>query len=308
MAKIRFTHADMQALFYFFITAAEKNMRAAAQRLFITEPPLSRSISKLEEKVGSRLFARTSRGLELTSAGEAVRDLLSPLMSQMSETFAELDKFAGAFARPLALGFTTAFDQLIFKKALLAFEREIKPRIIRKPSPQLARDVAKGDLDAAFVALPLQAPDLATRVLPYEEELWGALPEEWALEMGEIAELRKLEGKPLFWFGRRGNPAFYDHMQKVFAFAKFAPRFVDEPFEHDVLLAAIAAGEGFALMPRSFAVMSRPGIKYVRFAESPLMRIGLGYIDREDAPASAVREMLATLAWGDMRLFSSETC
>jgi hypothetical protein len=90
--------------------------------------------------------------------------------------------------------------------------------------------------------------------------------------------LSDLGGKPFFWFRREGNPAFFDHAKRIFAHACFAPVFKDEPTEHDVLLARIAAGEGMGLFPASFSVIRRTGVVFATLAEGDLLGIRLGLI------------------------------
>ena len=88
--------------------------------------------------------------------------------------------------------------------------------------------------------------------------------------------LRAFSGKPLFWFRRESNPAFFDYARGVFAHAEFNPVFLEEPAEHDVLLARIAAGEGMGLLPASFAAVRREGVVFVSIREKDVLRIRLG--------------------------------
>lgn len=61
---------ELRVLKYFTVVAAEGSITKAAERLFITQPTLSRQIAELEEEVGSPLLVRTNRSVSLTAAGE----------------------------------------------------------------------------------------------------------------------------------------------------------------------------------------------------------------------------------------------
>ena len=65
---------DVRRLKYFIVTAEERSISRAAERLHITQPPLTRHIQSLEEELGARLFTRTNSGVELTQAGTALLD------------------------------------------------------------------------------------------------------------------------------------------------------------------------------------------------------------------------------------------
>ena len=98
--------------------------------------------------------------------------------------------------------------------------------------------------------------------LPHAEPLLAALPAAWAKpETGRMC-LQDMNGRALFWFRRETNPAFFDHMRGLFAHMDFAPQFIEEPEEYDVLLARIAQAEGMALLPRSFSAIGRQGVVF----------------------------------------------
>lgn len=288
--------SDTHLLHCFAVVAEEKNLHRAAERLLMSQPPLSRQIKKLEERLGLTLFIRHTRGLILTEDGARALEIIRPLLRLQEKTFTRLAALANPGAKVVALGLTTAFEQGIFSglEARLRGLYASQLRLTRGTSPRLARDVRKGRLDAALVALPLEAPGLVLRPLPYDEPLLAALPERWPEARCGALSLRTLNGKPLFWFRRESNPAFFDRMRGVFAHAGFAPAFLEEPAEHDVLLARIASGEGMSLLPASFAAIRRKGVVFTPLAETAPLQIQLGLATlagRDDVADTLVREL-----------------
>lgn len=281
------TPREFHWLWYFAVVAEERSLRRAAERLFMSEPPLSRQIRALEERLGFALFRRHSRGLALTAEGERVRAALGPLLALQDLVFGELAQLS-ATAPALSLGLTTAVEQGIFAdlEAELRAGAGAAPRLARAPSPRLAREVLRGRLDAAVVALPLEIPALpegfSVTPLGHKEALMAVLPESWprgrASRAGAPLRLRELSGAPLFWFRREENPAWFDHTLAVFRQAGFAPRLLEEAPEHDVLLARIARGEAMGLFPASFAAIRREGVRYAPLEEGPLLTLRLGLV------------------------------
>ena len=299
------TPREFHWLWYFAIVAEERSLHRAAERLFMSEPPLSRQIRALEERLGFALFHRHSRGLALTAEGERVLAAFRPLLALQKEVFEELAGLAAA-APGRSLGLTTAVEQGIFAD----LEAELRgspapPRLVRAPSPRLVREVLRGRLDAAVVALPLEIPPLpegfSVTPLGHGEQLLAVLPEAWplcrSLPEGRALSLRELSGAPLFWFRREENPAWFDHVQAVFRQAAFAPHLLEEAPEHDVLLARIARGEALGLFPASFAAIRRDGVRFVPLAEGPLLTLRLGLVAdsrslRPGGPGEAVLRRL----------------
>ena len=272
-------------LWYFAVIAAERSLRRAAERLFMSEPPLSRQLRALEERLGFRLFHRHSRGLALTADGERVLAAIRPLLDHQERVFGEL-AWLSTHTPVTALGFTTAIEQGVFS----ALEAEVRtaqgtcPRLVRIPSPRLVREIMRGRLDAAVVALPLEIPALpdgfSVTPLGHAEQLLAVLPESWpvchGIWEGRAMSLRELSGAPLFWFRREENPAWFDHVLAVFRQTGFSPRLLEEAPEHDVLLARIARGEAMGLFPASFAAIRREGVRYAALEEGPLLTLRLG--------------------------------
>ncbi len=288
--------SDMRLLHCFAVVAAENNLHRAAERLLMSQPPLSRQIKKLEERLGLTLFIRHTRGLILTEDGARVLEIIRPLLRLQEKTLARLATLANPGAKVVALGLTTAFEQGVFStletRLRVLYGRRL--RLTRETSPRLARDVRKGRLDAALVALPLEAPGLVLRPLPYAEPLLAALPENWSEARHGTLSLRTLNGKPLFWFRRESSPAFFDRMRGVFAHAGFAPVFLEEPAEHDVLLARIASGEGMSLLPASIAAIRREGVVFAPLAEAVPLQLQLGLATlagRDDLADTLTREL-----------------
>ena len=92
------------------------------------------------------------------------------------------------------------------------------------------------------------------------------------------------------------NPAFFDFTKGRFALARFEPHFIEEPAEHDVLLARIASGEGMGLFAASFAAIRRDGVVFLALAEKSdlYLKVGIitlqGYEDLTKALASRFLE------------------
>jgi DNA-binding transcriptional LysR family regulator len=110
---------DIRRLKFFIVTAEERNIGRAAERLHITQPPLTRHIQSLEEELGVQLFKRTSAGVELTQAGSA-------LLAHAHNITAHVE-LATEQIRRVAAGKEGRIDIGIFGSAML----DIIPRVLR---------------------------------------------------------------------------------------------------------------------------------------------------------------------------------
>ena len=279
MTTSRLHSLDIRLLRAFAVVAEENNISRAAQRLFISQPPLTRHIRHLEAQLGVTLFQRQSKGLILTDAGREVLEMIRPLLVLQERTLAALSQLSAHSPQPLRLGLTTAFEQGIFAAVESALSDHTRAlHITRHASPALAQQVRKGKLDAALVALPLNTEGLHLHPLPYQEPLIAALPVSWPEAARPALTLRALNHRPLFWFKRERNPDFFDYTRRIFDRAGYTPAYVEEPAEHDVLLARIARGEGMILLPASFSAIQRQGVVFCPVAEGDSMPLSLGVV------------------------------
>ncbi|ENM1807637.1 LysR family transcriptional regulator [Klebsiella variicola] len=279
MTTSRLHSLDIRLLRAFAVVAEENNISRAAQRLFISQPPLSRHMRQLEAQLGVTLFQRHSKGLILTDAGREVLEIIRPMLALQARTLAALSELSVHSPQPLRLGLTTAFEQGIFAAVESALSKHTRTlHITRHASPALAQQVRKGKLDAALVALPLNTEGLHLHPLPYQEPLIAALPASWPEAASPALTLRALNHRPLFWFKRERNPDFFDYTRRIFDRAGYSPAYVEEPAEHDVLLARIARGEGMILLPASFSAIQRQGVVFCPVAEGDSMPLSLGVV------------------------------
>ncbi|HCI6537977.1 LysR family transcriptional regulator [Klebsiella variicola] len=279
MTTSRLHSLDIRLLRAFAVVAEENNISRAAQRLFISQPPLTRHIRHLEAQLGVTLFQRHSKGLILTDAGREVLEMIRPLLVLQERTLAALSQLSAHSPQPLRLGLTTAFEQGIFAAVESALSDHTRTlHITRHASPALAQQVRKGKLDAALVALPLNTEGLHLHPLPYQEPLIAALPVSWPEAARPALTLRALNHRPLFWFKRERNPDSFDYTRRIFDRAGYTPAYVEEPAEHDVLLARIARGEGMILLPASFSAIQRQGVVFCPVAEGDSMPLSLGVV------------------------------
>ncbi|HGS7157222.1 TPA: LysR family transcriptional regulator [Klebsiella variicola subsp. variicola] len=279
MTTSRLHSLDIRLLRAFAVVAEENNISRAAQRLFISQPPLTRHIRHLEAQLGVTLFQRHSKGLILTDAGREVLEIIRPMLALQERTLAALSELAAHSPPSLRLGVTTAFEQGIFAAVESALSDHTRTlHITRHASPALAQQVRKGKLDAALVALPLNTEGLHLHPLPYQEPLIAALPASWPEAARPALTLRALNHRPLFWFKRERNPDFFDYTRRIFDRTGYTPAYVEEPAEHDVLLARIARGEGMILLPASFSAIQRQGVVFCPVAEGDSMPLSLGVV------------------------------
>jgi len=265
---------ELWQLRYFVAVAEELNFRRAAERLAITQPPLTRQIQALEEIVGAPLLERDRSGVSLTSTGTHFLKEARKLLADADAMLARVRQRAER-QDELKLGITTVLDPALFtwlEPALKIQLPSLRLQQKRQHSQSSVMNIQRGTLDAALIGLPSASGDLQIERL-FVEPLVAALPAGHALRGRRRISLMELADDTLFWSPRRINPAWFDHYEKLFQARGFNPAREPEPADHHVLLGLIAAGQGVALIPASLKSIARSGVMYCELKEQAELNI-----------------------------------
>ena len=250
----------------FLAVAEELHFSRAAQRLSMTQPPLTQAIAQLEALLGMRLFERTKRSVQLTAAGAAlvpeVRDLLARAAAMPVLARASADGEAGRLR--LAFVSTVGFDLL--PRWVRAF-REQYPRVqleLTEATGDVQLDaLARGEIDAGFM---LHSPDFAPPGLACQrlshDPLVVALPEESALATLPGLALKDVLDQPLVIFPRRILPSLHDAIFAMYHAAGHVPQVAQEAIQMQTIVNLVSAGIGIAWVPDSVRQFQRPGVVY----------------------------------------------
>ncbi|RJL32580.1 LysR family transcriptional regulator [Bailinhaonella thermotolerans] len=244
----------LRDLRYFAEVAAELSFTRAAERLFVSQPALSKQIRALERHLGFALFDRAPSGVELTAAGAALlasaRDLLERWDQGVAAARAALP------AGTLVIGMQTAVGRDLQAAALRGFRRRmpgwrISLRLVGWEDPSCG--LADGGADVAFVWLPAPA-GTATRVLAVERVV-VALPEDHPLCARDEVGYAELLGEPFVALPRAAGPL------RDFWLGGGDVRVGVEAATADEVFEAVLGGLGVALLAEGNAALySRPGI------------------------------------------------
>jgi DNA-binding transcriptional LysR family regulator len=291
---------ELRQLRYFVAVAEEMHFGRAAVRLHMTQPPLSQTIQSLEATLGTPLFERTKRRVELTPAGAALLPEARRLLVQ-ADTLPDLARRAASGeAGRLSLAFVSTADYSILPPFLREF-RERYPQVqigLREATTDVQlEELVQGRIDVGLLIPPL--PDRIKSEIDYAplliEPLILAAPKGMhGLRGNAMVKLKNLAGlsdMPLVIFPRRIAPALHDAILACFHEAGIAPRIGQEAIQMQTIVGLVSAGMGIALVPQSVSNLKRPGVEYKPLAGNPpTVETGLAW--RRDNASPVLRAFL----------------
>lgn len=286
---------DLRQFRYFVAVAEERHFGRAAQRLSMTQPPLSQQIRALEASLGAPLFVRTNRSVELTAVGRQLLPEVRRILADAEALPALAQGLAHGEVGTLALGFVSTADYGILPPLLREFGQRyprVRLQLLEATSDVQVEALMDGRIDAGLFIPPV--PARYANELSYlpivREPLMLALPagadgNADATASGEAVSLADYADEPLVIFPRRVAPAFHDIIMGCYAALGLTPRVGQEAIQMQTIVSLVSAGMGVALVPQSLCHLRRTGVTYRALRESStLIETGLLWRTAEVSP------------------------
>jgi DNA-binding transcriptional LysR family regulator len=287
-----------------FLAAAEQlHFGRAAQQLQMLPSALGRQIRLLEEDLGARLFARTTRAVALTEDGTTLlRDARAILARvEAAENNLRNRSRAGA-ARRLRIGAIDSAAAGLLPPLLRDFRVRhpaIAVQLLEDKTVRLLPKILSGALDVAFVRPPATADKrLEFRDL-LQETAVVAFPQRHALAKRTSITLAEIADEAMLVPDRRSRPHSHDLTMKLFEQAGLTPRMVQVADEKQTIINLVATRLGVAIVPRWTARMAVTGVRFVPLRpkqSGPVGRLPLAAAWLRGSRDPARDAMLAVLA------------
>ena len=237
---------ELRPLRQFQVLAEELHFGRAAERLHMTQPPLSLAVQKLEAQLGVQLLERGRRTVALTAAGVA-------LVPRWLRLFRE--------ALPAV--------QLALREATLDVQ---------------LRGFETGELDAGFaIHAPGAEPPGFECLTVSTEPLVLAHAEDWALARRRSPSLEEVLREPLVVFPREIAPSLFDALLGFYRAHGATPHIAQEAIQMQTIVNLVSAGMGVAWVPQSVCALQRPGVRYRPWPSARVPACDTSLIWRRDA-------------------------
>jgi DNA-binding transcriptional LysR family regulator len=283
---------ELRHLRYFIAVADELSFTRAAERLGIKQPPLSLQIRQLEKELGTPLFRRLTRGVELTGAGKLLLEQARSILGQVEQTKRDVKRRARGETGRINVGSSgaTYFHPLI--PAILREYVRQYPDVVLAPeasnTTMLIARLHAGAIDVGFVRPPVVDGDGLVFVPLTEEDTVMVLPAGHARRLSNLtsAPLSALATETFILWPRAFNPLNYDAIIAACRHAGFEPMIGQAAPQMADIIPMVAAGLGVSIAPRSTSRIHADGVFYLPIdGDEPRSRIALAYRHNERSPA-----------------------
>ena len=243
---------DLRSLHYFSVVAEELNFTRAAQRLSISQPPLSNQIHKLEEELGTLLFIRGGRSLQMTEAGKLLYRRAAQLLDLAERTQEEVSSLALGLSGTICLGSVAGLAPFLAARWLAGFREEyplVRFEIVNGSSDDIIDQILRGIIELGVIAAPYDSEHLEG--IAVGDEPWCAILSDQhplAAQREKPLPLKELAGYPLIVPHRHSR---IDEIRSWFQQAGAEPAIIGEHSNFVDALAMAHANVGISIFPQT---------------------------------------------------------
>lgn len=247
---------DVRLLKCFAVVAEELHFGRAAERLYMTQPPLSQNIRKLEAELDVPLLMRNTRSVRLTAAGEELKRHIAIIEAEMAATRLAVSRVHRGEQGHLSIGLTPSAAYSAFPSCLYAFRQaypDVSVEVAEMNSSEMPDALRRGRLDMVLMRPPFADQDLRPEPV-LAEPLVFAVRKDHGLAARHPEGLALLEAmrQPLIGYARQNSHYFHEILQRLARVAGVEPNIVQESMIPTVL-ALVEAGIAAAIVPANLS-------------------------------------------------------
>jgi DNA-binding transcriptional LysR family regulator len=285
---------ELRHLRYFVAVAEERHFGRAAERVGIGQPPLSQQIQALERELGTQLFRRIPRNIELTDAGEVLLREARLILAQTEHAIACVGRASRGELGRLRIGLTPAASFSDFVIETMDSFRKLYPDILitlrENDSAVLFNALVESEIDVAFTRPPATDDRIQLDEL-FDEALLVAIPVGHALASKPTVSIKALADEEFVLIHRDLAPAAHDSLMAACEDAGFSPRIIQQAPQMATAINLVAAGIGLTVVPASLKHIHPREVTYLPLEDASLSA-AICLASRRGEPAVAVRNFI----------------
>ncbi|PIF01691.1 MAG: transcriptional regulator [Maribacter sp.] len=287
---------ELRHLTYFLAVAEELHFRKAAEKLFISQPGLSRQIKQMEEVLQVKLFVRDKKKVALTPAGYYFKEQAEAIFHQINEAKRQLQLIGEGDKGEIRIGFLGSAMQNVIPKLLLNLKDKypnIKTSLEECPNMAQVEAVLKDELDIGFVRLSKVPKALGMRKV-YQDTFSLVLPEGHPILTSDFKGVHQFANDDFILFSKEYSPFYFETIMGICSDAGFIPKVSHKTVHAHTIFKLVENNMGIAIVPTTLKSGFHMRIKFIEL-RSIDQRALLSVIWKKDNPNPVLKNCMDLL-------------
>lgn len=262
---------ELRHLRYFLAVAEDLHFRKAAERLYISQPGLSKQIKDMEKGIGIQLFERHSRKVELTKAGAYLQEEFKRHFKEFEQTIQHAKLLNDGLWGDLKFGYVGSAMQQVIPDLMLTF-RNRHPNILfslkEMDNQQQIDSLLSHNIDIGFVRLERVPRGLKIAPL-LEEPFCLVLPKNHPINSNNFKNIAQLKNESFILFDPTYSPFYYEKVLQIFDDCDFSPIITHSTIHSSSIYKLVENHFGISIIPESLRIKHLDGVKFIKLGKIP---------------------------------------
>jgi len=262
---------EFRHLKYFLTVAEELHFRKAAERLYISQPGLSRQIKQMEDDLGIVLFERHNRKVELTKVGKYLKEELTRSLKNLDHVFNHAKLLNDGLGGDLKLGYVGSAIQEVIPDLLLKFRKthsNILFTLKEMDNNKQIESLLSQEIDMGFVRME-RVPRTIEIVPLLTESFCLVLPKDHPLTSDNFENISQLKHESFILFDPEYSASYHEKVMQIFDDSGFAPIISHNTIHASSIYKLVEHNFGISIVPESLKVSDNSHLKFIDLDKIP---------------------------------------
>lgn len=262
---------EIRHLKYFLAVAEDLHFRKAAERLFISQPGLSRQIKYMETELGVTLFERHNRKVKLTNVGRYLKQEITRCLKNLDDVIYHAKLMNEGVSGDLKFGYVGSAIQDIIPNLLLKFRKE-NPNTwfsLKEMDNQKQIDgLISQDIDIGFVRLERVPRTLEIKPI-LKENFCLVLPKNHPISEDSFKSISQFKNDSFILFDPKYSASYFEKVMQIFDDSGFTPIISHNTIHADSIYKLVENNFGISIVPKSLRPKNNDDIKFIELKKIP---------------------------------------
>jgi len=245
---------ELRHLKYFLAVAEELSFTKASEKLFISQPPLSRQIMELEEELQARLFNRNNKRVELTEAGKYFEKEVRELFQNLERITIKTKKIAENVSGEFRIAYISSIYSSVISDLIKHLKEQfpyVNFKLFEISTTKQISALEQGKIELGIIRSPIKSPKIKAQL--WFKDGFSVVYNKNLIQIKSEEEIPKLKDETFVFFNKDYAPHYHDILLELCAFYGFEPQVVHESNNINSIVQLVKNGLGISIVPSNIA-------------------------------------------------------
>lgn len=245
---------ELRHLKYFLAVAEELNFTKASEKLFISQPPLSRQIMELEEELQVKLFIRNNKKVELTEAGKYFEKEVTALFQNLERITIKTKKIAENISGEFRIAYISSIYSTVISDLIKHLKEQfpyVNFKLFEVSTTKQIAALEQGKIELGIIRSPVKSPKIKSQL--WFQDGFSVVYNKNQIQINSEKEIPNLKDETFVFFNKDYAPHYHEILLELCAFYGFTPKVVHESNNINSIVQLVKNGLGISIVPSNIA-------------------------------------------------------